>query len=218
MGLSGGRCSISTTRFTNKTAFSMSWCAIKQAAVHAADGFARATGEVGVALVTSGPGLTNAVTGIATAYTDSIPAGGHQRPDGCGGHCTDAFSRVLHRGHYAPDGEAQFFGRKTWRRFGHDGQKKRFTLPARAVLARWWWIFPRMCRSRKPLLPVTRQSWNVLLQPGEKRPLGPDSQGLAIAAGGQAPYIYTGGGVLLGNACAELRELVDMLGYPSPTP
>ena len=45
----------------------------EQAAVHAADGFARATGEVGVALVTSGPGATNAVTGIATAYMDSIP-------------------------------------------------------------------------------------------------------------------------------------------------
>ena len=45
----------------------------EQAAVHAADGYARATGEVGVALVTSGPGLTNAVTGIATAYMDSIP-------------------------------------------------------------------------------------------------------------------------------------------------
>src|SRR6478672_2393723 len=43
----------------------------EQAAVHAADGYARATGEVGVALVTSGPGLTNAVTGIATAYMDS---------------------------------------------------------------------------------------------------------------------------------------------------
>jgi len=45
----------------------------EQAAVHAADGFARASGEVGVAMVTSGPGFTNAVTGIATAYTDSIP-------------------------------------------------------------------------------------------------------------------------------------------------
>ncbi|MHA7685054.1 biosynthetic-type acetolactate synthase large subunit [Cupriavidus sp. PET2-C1] len=45
----------------------------EQAAVHAADGYARATGEVGVALVTSGPGITNAVTGIATAYFDSIP-------------------------------------------------------------------------------------------------------------------------------------------------
>jgi acetolactate synthase-1/2/3 large subunit len=45
----------------------------EQAAVHAADGYARATGRVGVALVTSGPGVTNAVTGIATAYFDSIP-------------------------------------------------------------------------------------------------------------------------------------------------
>src|SRR6195952_2274318 len=45
----------------------------EQGAVHAADGYARATGEVGVALVTSGPGVTNAITGIATAYMDSIP-------------------------------------------------------------------------------------------------------------------------------------------------
>lgn len=45
----------------------------EQAAIHAADGYARATGKVGVAFVTSGPGFTNAITGIATAYTDSIP-------------------------------------------------------------------------------------------------------------------------------------------------
>src|SRR3989304_2945075 len=45
----------------------------EQAAVHAADGYARSTDKVGVALVTSGPGVTNAVTGIATAYMDSIP-------------------------------------------------------------------------------------------------------------------------------------------------
>jgi len=45
----------------------------EQAAVHAADAYARSTGKVGVAIVTSGPGFTNAVTGLATAYTDSIP-------------------------------------------------------------------------------------------------------------------------------------------------
>src|SRR5665647_1370929 len=45
----------------------------EQGAVHAADGYARSTDKVGVALVTSGPGVTNAVTGIATAYMDSIP-------------------------------------------------------------------------------------------------------------------------------------------------
>jgi acetolactate synthase-1/2/3 large subunit len=45
----------------------------EQGAVHMADGYARATGKVGVAMVTSGPGITNAITGIATAYADSIP-------------------------------------------------------------------------------------------------------------------------------------------------
>ena len=45
----------------------------EQAAVHAADGYSRATGEVGTVLVTSGPGATNTITGIATAYMDSIP-------------------------------------------------------------------------------------------------------------------------------------------------
>ena len=45
----------------------------EQAAIHAADGYARSSNKVGVALVTSGPGVTNAVTGIATAYMDSIP-------------------------------------------------------------------------------------------------------------------------------------------------
>jgi acetolactate synthase-1/2/3 large subunit len=45
----------------------------EQAAVHAADGYARATGKVGVAIATSGPGATNTITGIATAYMDSIP-------------------------------------------------------------------------------------------------------------------------------------------------
>ena len=44
----------------------------EQAAIHAADGYARASGEVGVAIITSGPGFTNAITGIATAYMDSI--------------------------------------------------------------------------------------------------------------------------------------------------
>ena len=45
----------------------------EQAAVHAADGYARSSNEVGVALVTSGPGVTNAITGIATAHMDSVP-------------------------------------------------------------------------------------------------------------------------------------------------
>jgi acetolactate synthase-1/2/3 large subunit len=67
------RCCTFTTLFTSRTPSQHVLVRHEQAAVHAADGYARATGEVGVALVTSGPGVTNAVTGIATAYMDSIP-------------------------------------------------------------------------------------------------------------------------------------------------
>ena len=52
----------------------------EQAAAHAADGYARASGRVGVCLATSGPGACNLVTGIATAYMDSIPVVAHHRP------------------------------------------------------------------------------------------------------------------------------------------
>ena len=61
------------TKFINKNYFKHILTRHEQAALHAADGYARATGEVGVAFVTSGPGFTNAVTGLATAYMDSIP-------------------------------------------------------------------------------------------------------------------------------------------------
>jgi len=79
----------------------------EQAAVHAADGYARATGDVGVALVTSGPGVTNAITGIATAYMDSIPmviiTG--QVPTAAIG--LDAFQECDTVGHHAPHRQAQ---------------------------------------------------------------------------------------------------------------
>ena len=74
----------------------------EQGAIHAADGYARATGKTGVCLVTSGPGITNAITGIATAHMDSIPlvilVG--QVPTHAIGQ--DAFSGGRHGGHHAP--------------------------------------------------------------------------------------------------------------------
>jgi acetolactate synthase-1/2/3 large subunit len=91
----------------------------EQAAVHAADGYARATGDVGVALVTSGPGVTNAVTGIATAYMDSIPmviiTG--QVPDGR--HRPGRLPGMRHGRHHAAHRQAQLPGqgcRATWPR------------------------------------------------------------------------------------------------------
>ena len=63
----------STMPFSNSINSSISWFATSRRPVHAADAYARVSGKVGVALVTSGPGVTNALTGIATAYSDSIP-------------------------------------------------------------------------------------------------------------------------------------------------
>jgi acetolactate synthase-1/2/3 large subunit len=61
------------TRCSAMSASATFWCATKQGAAHAAEGYARSTGKPGVVLVTSGPGATNAVTGIADALMDSIP-------------------------------------------------------------------------------------------------------------------------------------------------
>ncbi len=82
----------------------------EQAAVHMADGLARATGEVGVVLVTSGPGATNAITGIATAYMDSIPL---VILSGAGSHLAyrlRCLPGVRHGGDFPSGGEAQFPG------------------------------------------------------------------------------------------------------------
>ena len=81
----------------------------EQAATHMADGYARATGKPGVVLVTSGPGATNAITGIATAHMDSIAHHRHLRPGAEGEPARHGrLPRDGHGGHFAPGGEAQF--------------------------------------------------------------------------------------------------------------
>lgn len=109
----------------------------EQAAVHMADGLARATGEVGVVLVTSGPGATNAITGIATAYMDSIPlvilSGG--------GDVTDWLRRVSgvrHGGDFASRCEAQLLVKQTEDIPGI--LKKPSGWQQAGVPARWWSI------------------------------------------------------------------------------
>jgi acetolactate synthase-1/2/3 large subunit len=120
----------------------------EQAAVHAADGYARATGDVGVALVTSGPGVTNAVTGIATAYMDSIPmviiTG--QVPTAAIG--LDAFQECDTVGITRPIVKHNFLVKdvRDWPTL-----KKAFHIAAPAVPARWWWTSRRTSRSRRCL-------------------------------------------------------------------
>ena len=72
----------------------------EQGATHEADGYARATGKTGVVIVTSGPGATNTVTGIATAYMDSVSSGGYYRTGSTQRYRYGCFPGVRHCGNY----------------------------------------------------------------------------------------------------------------------
>ncbi len=185
----------------------------EQAAVHAADGFARATGEVGVALVTSGPGLTNAVTGIATAYTDSIPLVVISGQTATAAIGTDAFQECDTVGITRPVVKHNFLVKDvrdlamTMKKAFHIARSGR---PGPVVVD-----IPKDVSFKKTAFAgypreLEMRSYN----PVKKGHSGQIRKALQLLLAAKRPYIYTGGGVLLGNACAELRELVDMLGYP----
>ncbi len=185
----------------------------EQAAVHAADGFARATGEVGVALVTSGPGLTNAVTGIATAYMDSIPMViiSGQVPTAAIG--LDAFQECDTVGITRPIVKHNFLVKDA--RDMADVMKKAFHIarsgrPGPVVVD----VPKDVSFNKTPYHgypeSVVMRSYN----PVRKGHGGQIRKALQLLLAAKRPYIYTGGGVLLGNASQELRILVDMLGFP----
>ncbi|WP_180684226.1 acetolactate synthase 3 catalytic subunit [Tepidicella baoligensis] len=185
----------------------------EQAAVHAADGYARATGEVGVALVTSGPGLTNAVTGIATAYMDSIPMViiSGQVPTAAIG--LDAFQECDTVGITRPIVKHNFLVKdvhdlaETMKKAFHIARSGR---PGPVVVDIPKDVsFKRIPYTGYPET-VTMRSYN----PVRKGHGGQIRKALQLLMSAKRPYIYTGGGVLLGNAVQELRTLVDMLGYP----
>ncbi|MDP1938384.1 MAG: acetolactate synthase 3 catalytic subunit [Hylemonella sp.] len=185
----------------------------EQAAVHAADGYARATGDVGVALVTSGPGVTNAITGIATAYMDSIPmvivTG--QVPTAAIG--LDAFQECDTVGITRPIVKHNFLVKDardlamTMKKAFHIARSGR---PGPVVVD-----IPKDVSFKKVAYTgypetVEMRSYN----PVRKGHAGQIRKALQLLLTAKRPYIYTGGGVLLSNATAELRALVDMLGYP----
>jgi acetolactate synthase-1/2/3 large subunit len=184
----------------------------EQAAIHAADGYARATGEVGVALVTSGPGVTNAITGIATAYMDSIPmviiTG--QVPTAAIG--LDAFQECDTVGITRPIVKHNFLVKDvrdlalTLKKAFHIARTGRpgpvvVDIPKDVSLKTAPFHYPET---------VEMRSYN----PVKKGHGGQIRKAVQLLLQARRPYIYTGGGVILGNASAELRELVDMLGYP----
>ena len=185
----------------------------EQAAIHAADGYARATGHVGVALVTSGPGLTNAVTGIATAYMDSIPLVviSGQVPTAAIG--LDAFQECDTVGITRPIVKHNFLVKDprdiaaTLKKAFHVARSGR---PGPVVVD-----IPKDVSFKKVTYTgypetVEMRSYN----PVKKGHGGQIRKALQLLLSAKRPFIYTGGGVLLGNASNELRTLVDMLGVP----
>ena len=184
----------------------------EQGAVHAADGYARSTDKVGVALVTSGPGVTNAVTGIATAYTDSIPlvviTG--QVPTYAIGE--DAFQECDTVGITRPCVKHNFLVRDvkdiaaTIKKAFYIAATGRpgpvvVDIPKDVTAAKTEFSYPAS---------VSMRSYNPVVKghPGQIK------KALQLLAAAKRPMIYTGGGVILGDASAELTQLVRTLGFP----
>ena len=184
----------------------------EQAAVHAADGYARATGEVGVALVTSGPGVTNAITGIATAYMDSIPMviiTGQVPTPAIG---LDAFQECDTVGITRPIVKHNFLVK--------DVRDLALTLKKAFHIARTGRPGPVVVDIPKDVsLKTTAFSYPDKVEMRSYNPVkkghgGQIRKAVQLLLQARRPYIYTGGGVILGNATAELRQLVDLLGFP----
>jgi acetolactate synthase-1/2/3 large subunit len=184
----------------------------EQAAVHAADGYARATGEVGVALVTSGPGVTNAITGIATAYMDSIPMviiTGQVPTPAIG---LDAFQECDTVGITRPIVKHNFLVKdvrdlaSTMKKAFHIARSGRpgpvvVDIPKDVSLKTAPFDYPDT---------IAMRSYN----PVRKGHGGQIRKAVQLLLSAKRPYIYTGGGVILGEASQELRVLADLLGFP----
>jgi len=186
----------------------------EQAATHMADGYARATGKAGVVLVTSGPGATNAITGIATAYMDSIPMVvlSGQVPSNMVG--TDAFQETDMVGISRPIVKHSFM-------IKHPSEipetlKKAFYLaesgrPGPVVVdipkdmtnpaEKFEYVYPKKVKLRS-YGPATRGHSGQIRKAAE----------MLLAA--RRPVLYSGGGVIMGNASAQLTELARMLNLP----
>ncbi|MBU0621378.1 MAG: acetolactate synthase 3 catalytic subunit [Gammaproteobacteria bacterium] len=184
----------------------------EQAAVHAADGYARSTDKVGVALVTSGPGVTNAVTGIATAYLDSIPMVviSGQVPTSFIGE--DAFQEVDAVGITRPCVKHNFLVK--------DAKDIASTLKKAFYLAKSGRPGPVLVDIPKDVsnqkaeysypATVSIRSYNPQVQ-GD---IGQIKRAAQMLLEAKRPMIYAGGGVILSDASKQLTELVRLLGAP----
>lgn len=186
----------------------------EQGATHAADAYARATGKTGVVLVTSGPGATNAVTGIATAYMDSIPMVviSGQVPSPVIG--SDAFQEVDMVGISRPCVKHNFLVKDVTKLA--ETIKKAFYVASTGRPGPVVVDVPKDITDPSIKVPykyprkVTMRSYNPAVE-GHK---GQIKKAVELLLSAQRPMIYSGGGVILGEASRELIELTRALGYP----
>ncbi len=186
----------------------------EQAAVHAADGHSRSTGEVGAVLVTSGPGATNAITGIATAYMDSIPMvviSGQVPRDKIGG---DAFQETDMVGISRPIVKHSFLVKDASEIAG--------------VIAKAFYIagtgrpgpvvvdIPKDVTAPNHRVPYEYPEQVKIrsYQPTTKGHTGQIKRAIKTLLAAKRPIIYSGGGVVLGNASSQLTELAKLLNIP----
>jgi acetolactate synthase-1/2/3 large subunit len=184
----------------------------EQAAIHAADAYSRSSNKVGVALVTSGPGVTNAVTGLATAYMDSIPmiVISGQVPSHAIGE--DAFQECDTVGITRPCVKHNFLVKDV--RDLADTVKKAFFIATTGRPGPVLIDIPKDISNHKTTYHYPKEIEMRSYRPVDKGHAGQIRKAVQLLLQAERPMIYTGGGVILANAAPELNKLVDQLGFP----
>ncbi|WP_456091103.1 biosynthetic-type acetolactate synthase large subunit [Neisseria sp.] len=185
----------------------------EQAAVHAADAYARVSGKVGVALVTSGPGVTNALTGIATAYSDSIPLVVISGQVGNSLIGTDAFQEVDTVGITRPCVKHNFLVTNIAELA--DTIKKAFQIAASGRPGPVVVDVPKDVT--QAMAKFSYQQEDIFIrsyQPVVQGHIGQIKKAVQMLASAKRPIVYFGGGVVLGNASEEMTKFVRMIGAP----
>jgi len=184
----------------------------EQGATHAADGYARATGRPGVVLVTSGPGITNAVTGIATAYMDSIPlvVFSGQVPTSLIGD--DAFQEVDAVGITRPCVKHNFLVKDV--RDLTATIKKAFYIASTGRPGPVLVDIPKDVTAHKTEYVYPKNLVMRSYSPTTKGHPGQIKRAADVILSAKRPMIYTGGGVIMSEASSELTDFVRLLGYP----
>ncbi|HJR19371.1 MAG TPA: acetolactate synthase large subunit [Actinomycetota bacterium] len=190
-------------------------CRHEQGAAHAADGYAQATGEVGVCMATSGPGVTNLVTGLASAYMDSIPVvaiSGQVPTWAVGG---DAFQECDATGITMPITKHNFLVM--------DAQEIPQTIAEAFHIARTGRPGPVLVDIPKDVLQAEMAWWypEEVDLPGYRPVTKGNPKQIREAAklilSAKQPVIYAGGGIIRAGASDELRRLVELTGIPVVT-